>query len=590
MRKNKKLNFIAFLFICFGTLFVGRVFYIQFFYKDKLSQFADRQFVKKIKIQNRRGSIVDRNGESLAVSVKAYSIFVDPKLIENKYIFSKNMAKELNLSSSKLLSEINKNKNSRFLWIKRQISLPELEKLKQSKVADSRGWGVVTEYKRKYLENGVAAPLLGYVSIDGKGLDGLEYSFNKSLSGAKSEWVRLEKDAKGRSIFSDDEKLYLRKKSGENLQLTISRKLQALVEDELNKAVQEHHATGAQALVLNPRNGEILAWGQAPSFNPEQFTAYSQSRRTNHILTAPVEPGSVIKPFLIAQALDKNVLEEWAKIRVPDAKLKIKNKTFQDASLLKRDEFTLEDILVYSSNIGIISVQQKIGAIKLRKLFQDIGFQNRVLSLPGESNGVLSWYPESKTLEYATMSFGQGFSITPLQLLRAFSVFARQDGAMVTPKIFKNDHDVNHQMASEVLTKVFSQETVKTVRGYLKSVVERGTGRSAALEGIAVAGKTGTAQKLLRDEKGKAYYSDKEYRASFIGYFPAEAPRFLIYTMIDGAQRGGHGGATAAAPLFKKIAQHALWISPDQIDINNEMYENSFETLKKIQPAKTLAR
>ena len=520
-----------------------RVVQIQLQYGDRLKRWT-RSLDREIELKGERGKIRDRMGREFASSVETLSFFMDPSEIENPKKFSIRVGRMIKMNPSEIYSKFKANKNKRFVWLRRQVDAQTrvlFEGLKNSKI---EGLGVIRELRRQYPQGDSLAPLLGKVSVDGEGLEGIEREFDKNLQGGVT-LVRTPRDARGRLFYIDKDQLLSKGEAGKDVYLTIDLHLQSLVETALDNFKNKYSADTAMALVVDPVTNEILVWAQNPRIqgNGNLFRNFGA--------TDPIEPGSVMKPLLMSWALEKNLVHEKTVFNIPQGQLKVGDKVFKDLGHKARDHFTPEEILKYSSNVGAVSVGQKIGFQGVWELFEKLGFTEKSgLALSSESRGILRKPLEYQKVEQATMSFGQGFASTPLQIVRAFSVLAG-DGYLRPLKLFK---DLN-PAPEEKRERVLSPGTLGRIRKLMEAALsDGGTAMSARVEGYTVAGKTGTAQKTL----GHKGYAENSYWRSFVGFFPSDEPRYLIYAAFDNPKGDIHTGGKTAAPLFADIAKICL--------------------------------
>ena len=520
-----------------------RVVQIQLQYGDRLKKWTRSQD-REIELKGERGKIRDRMGRELASSVETLSFFMDPSEVDNAKIFSIRVGRMIKMEPSEIYSKYKTNKNKRFVWLKRQVDAKTrvlFEGLKNNKI---EGLGVIRELRRQYPQGDSLAPLLGKVSIDGEGLEGIEREFDKKLQGGVT-LVRTPRDARGRLFYIDKDQLLSKGEAGKDVYLTIDLHLQSLVETALDNFKSKYSADSAMALVVDPVTNEILVWAQNPRLqsNGNLFRNFGA--------TDPIEPGSVMKPLLMSWALEKNLVNEKTVFNISKGQLKVGDKVFKDVGHKVREHFTPEEILKYSSNVGAVTVGQKIGFKGVWELFEKLGFTEKSgLALASESRGILRKPLEYQKVEQATMSFGQGFASTPLQIIRAFSVLAG-DGYLRPLKLFK-DLDVNPEEKNQ---RVLSPKTLARIRKLMEAALsDGGTAMSARVEGYTVAGKTGTSQKTL----GRKGYAEDSYWSSFVGFFPSDEPKYLIYAAFDNPKGDIHTGGKTAAPLFADIAKICL--------------------------------
>ena len=567
--------------ICFTLCFIYLVFIIQgarlqFFPDSRLISVKKQNFEKLIRLKPRRGIIYDRNGRELAISVAAHSLFADPFLIKDPYTVAKKLSKLLNLPFSSLYKKI-KNKKKRFVWIKRHIEETSAKTVRGWKI---RGLALLQEPKRVYPNSSLLSQTLGFVGHDGKGLEGLELFYDKILRGSEKQ-ILVRKDAMGRPLLSEGKVGFSPFNSnGADIYLTIDSDLQFFFEKSLKNVVQKYLATSALGLIMDPKNGEILALAHFPSFNPNYPLTYDPSFFRNRSITDAFEPGSTLKPFIIATALKRGIAPKTL-YSGQEGKLTVEGHVIKEAeSSHQFEDMTLRDIVSYSSNIGSAQVALDIGADFLYESLKDFGFGHQTnIAFPGESAGILH-KPPWKKLQLATIGFGHAISVTPLQMAVAYSAIAG-GGVVRKPRLIKKIHykEEGRKKLSQTkeLRRVLTEEEAQTLTVMLISAVksERGTGRKARVKGFLSAGKTGTAQVV--DSKEGGYIKD-QYISSFAGFLPAHDPRFVIYVVVRQPQKKFYG-STVAAPVFSKVAEYAVrqaGLSPVLITEKN--------LLKKTQP------
>lgn len=542
---------IVYLFfvLAFGAV-VFRAFQLQIMPQQRIEVLMDKQLKKKFEVHGRRGIIVDRNGNELALSANTVSVFVDPTMIKNPRKLSLSLADILKTDSQTVYGKITQ-KNKRFVWIARQLDLETLKRFKESQISKTPGLGVIPEYRRFYPNGNLASQLLGFVSVDGAGLSGVEKSFDKSLKGPKNTLL-ISRDAWGRPIFGQQEQAQLELMSGDKLELTLDTQLQFAAERALAEAVKKHEALGGVVIVMEPYSGEILAMANYPFFNANHLDRSLLESRRNNAIANPIEPGSVVKAFVVAKALEMGKVTPQTKISGGDGQIKIGKKIIGEADdKHKFKSLSMTDLIRYSSNVGVVHLQQKIGFDAVYQIFKDVGFGKvSGVELAGESAGIFRKPKPQQLLEQATISFGQGLAVTPLQIAAAFSVLAN-GGYYMQPTLIKKDSD-----SRAVGKKVISEQTSKQLRTILEKVIEEeGTGALAKVEGFRAAGKTGTSQKVDFQKGG---YKKSAYWSSFAGFVPSDKPKFVIYVMLDEPRAQGYYGGQVAAPVFSKVARAAL--------------------------------
>jgi cell division protein FtsI (penicillin-binding protein 3) len=536
---------------------------------DQWLELAERQRQRRLHIQPKRGTIYDRNGAPLAESVEVPSVSVDAvemlRGIDSKYLpmriqqYSERIAAALDLPVPEVVDKLKRHR--RFAWLKRRISEQELANVKALGDRAQRypiaGLTVEGEGHRFYPNRELGGPLLGFVSPDGDGREGLELSLEHELKGHASEVHGL-RDRAGRLLFSEgleDEQAL----AGHNVYLTIDKGIQFTAERELAAAMKTYEAVGGAVVVIDPQTGEILALASAPGFNPNDYSVADPDARRNRAIVDRFEPGSVMKVFTIAAALANKSVAPTASIYCEEGTMAIDNLVIHDTHVSKW--LTVTQILGISSNIGAAKIALGLGEPRLYEGFRRFGFGDTTgIPFPGESMGVLR--PRGNPwvqVETATAAYGQGVSVTTLQLAMAMSAIAN-NGRLLEPLLVKRVADGTGVTLTDASARVrrdaVPSPVAQLVSEMLVAVTEgEGTGVEAAIPGFKVAGKTGTAQKI---DPLTHKYSDTHYVASFTGFVPVDRPRLVIAVVLDDPMGGTHAGGSVAGPVFRRIGEMAL--------------------------------
>lgn len=542
------------MFLCvLWSALIFRAAYLQFIPHNKLNALQTKQFQTVVSLPARRGNIVDRNGKELAMSSPSYSVYADPKIIEKPRVVARAVAKILKDNPAVIMSKL-KDQSKRFVWIDRLVTVSQVEELKALKV---RGLGFVEEWKRVYPNDHLLSTTLGFTGKEGQGLEGLELSYDKILKG-ESKKVSLRKDARGRPLIQDG-MLFTETPQGKEIKLTIDSDLQYFVETELKQAVINHEAEAAYAVVLDAKTSAIRAIASLPHFDANLPEKSSSSERRNKTVTDTFEPGSTLKTFIIAEALEEKLYQPNSKIFCENGSFKIGKRIIREAdSKHAQGLITVSEILAYSSNVGTSKIALKLGDEKIRETLIKFGFgQKSGVDLPGEARGIMLGLPWREHL-LANISFGQGMTSTPLQMANAYAALAN-GGRLNTPYIVESVTDLENgkieQTKPKQIRRVISEETAQQMRLMLAGVTSgKGTGLSARVDGYIVGGKTGTAQKVKLNGRG---YIPGGYIGSFAGFIPANDPQYVIYVAIDHPKKGYYGSQNAA-PLFASIASYAV--------------------------------
>ncbi|WP_311533189.1 penicillin-binding transpeptidase domain-containing protein, partial [uncultured Veillonella sp.] len=508
------------------------------------------------KLQSPRGTIYDRNGRPLAMSVVTKSLYADPKMIkQSPSEVAELIAPYVTMSKEDIVKSLQE--DTAFVWIDRMME-PEKSKAVAQLIEDKNleGLNFVEESKRYYPNGNLAAQVLGFVGTDDKGLDGLEMVLDDELKGGiQKELVAT--DRKGNAIFGSVLSKFLPDK-GKSVTLTIDATIQFIAERALDKAMVDTGAKHASVIVMDPKNGEILAMANRPSYDPNNYNQSGEEAFKNIAVTNLYEPGSTFKPIIASAALAAG---KWKL----DTVYNDKGAFAANGHIIRNWDgegygpVRLLDILKYSLNTGMAEIGTLTGADILSKYVRDYGFGSETgIELPGEGAGILYNPEDMSKLDVATMSIGQGIAVTPLQMVRAFGALAN-GGAMMKPHIIKSYSNSQGDVTSTTETSVVGQpvpaETVKTIVDILEKEVSEGGGTKAMVEGYHFAGKTGTAQKLDTKHGG---YLDGQYIVSFIGFGPVEDPKFVVLVVIDDPQKGSLYGSQLAAPVFKDIVSQLV--------------------------------
>lgn len=535
------------------SMLILRAGYLQFLPNGRLNSLQNRQFQTKVTLQARRGAIVDKSGRDLALSATAYSLYADPKILNNKKAVAKKIAKALNQPTDLIYSKI-KDGSRRFVWIQRLL---EQNKADEIKAWNIRGLSFVEEWRRVYPNENLLAQTLGFLGSEGQGLDGLELGYNTVLVGNQKK-LQVKRDARGRPLINNG-LMFTETPEGSELHLTVDSELQYRLETELANAVTTFDADHAVGVILDAKTSAILALASAPTFDVNKAMKTAQEYRRNRVLTDAFEPGSTMKTFVVATALRDKVVKPNTKFYCEKGSFKVGNHVIREAeSKEKFEDLTVSQILAVSSNVGTSKISFKMGAQKMRQGLLDFGFGQKFgIELPGEARGMVQALPWRQHL-MSNISFGHGISATPLQIANAFAAIAN-GGVLNTPYIVQSIRDLETGVSTETKVKeirrVLSAEQAAQMRAMLVGVTsEGGTGGNARVDGFMVAGKTGTAQKVNPNGRG---YLNGVYISSFGGFIPANDPKFVIYIAVDSPKKAYYG-ATVAAPIFSRMASYAV--------------------------------
>jgi cell division protein FtsI (penicillin-binding protein 3) len=527
----------------------GKALLLQITQGSWLSRKASDQVEESFKAVGRRGTIFDRRGHAMALSIDVTSIAARPSQVKDPDAAAKDLARVLKRKPQEIKERLAAPRKP-FVWVKRQATPKETEAVGLLRIP---GIEFVSESSRFYPNRALAAHVLGFTGLDGKGLEGVEFFYDKYLRGSGTS-VKVLRDAHGNGFQSEspaDEDA-----SGKNLMLTLDQSIQFTAETSLAEAVEKSRAKSGMAIVMAPRTGEILAMALAPTFNPNAFDDAKKALWRNRAITDPFEPGSTLKVFSAAAALEFANISPKTVFNCENGAYRIGKNTVHDVH--RYGLLSLQDIIKYSSNIGAVKISEKVGPEKLHHTLRLFGFgQKTGIDSAAETAGLLMHHKHWKDIDTAAISFGHGVSTSAVQLITAFSAIAN-DGVLMRPRIVQAITDqqgqILRQFPPEEVRRAVSPQTAATLKEILQTVMlPGGTGVNAALDGYSACGKTGTARKI--DENGT--YTNDRHVASFIGFAPADNPQVAVLVVIDEPKAQIYGGAVAA-PVFKKIAQSAL--------------------------------
>ncbi len=537
-------------YLVFGLLMLGflalvvRLAWLQLgFNTDFLKRQGDLRFQRTIEVPAMRGQILDRNGSLLAFSVPAKALWIIPQDVKANEEQMKKIASLLELQVSELKKKFNSKRS--FVYLKRQVPM---DKADEVLAMDIPGIHSMREYLRSYPEGPSVAQITGLTGLDGNGIEGIELAAEKRLAGEAGS-RRVLKDRLGRII----EDAWLKEpQNGEDISLTIDARIQNIAYSALEKQVKELKAKGGSVVVADPWTGDILALANYPSFNPNVRGGISRASLRNRAIVDTYEPGSTMKPFSVAAALEEKKVNPSTTFSIGRS-LQIGNRSIGDSHYSK--ELTVAGIIQQSSNIGTSKIALLMTPQTMWSYYDKLGFGHAPkIGFPGAVAGRLRPAKKWRPIEQATMSYGHGVTVSLLQQVRAYSALARH-GDVVDLSIYKDRPRTEPQ-------RVFSNRTTNQMKQMLSSVVEKGgTGTRANVEGYSVAGKTGTAYKV----EGGQYV--EKYVAGFTGYAPAHKPVIVVGVMIDEPVKGKHFGSTAAAPVFAEVVSNTLGlmaINPDK--------------------------
>ncbi len=555
-RTNLRIYSVYFFFILLFLLLVLRIGYLQIFHDDFFKKLSSRQSYLLLPFEGDRGNIYDVRGRLLATNMNVYSVFVDPKMVEDKRKVIGALSETLDLDKSMIEKKIDS--PSRFVWIKRKVSLAKIEKLKSLNL---KGVGFIREKKRFYPQGKIAGHLLGGVNIDNRGIEGVEVAYNRFLEGKKGV-MRGFCDATSSGIINSLSFLYPHK--GADLVLTVDAQIQYWAEDYLRQTIEKYKARRGSIVVMEPNTGEILALANFPYLDPNRLSSTSFEERRNYAITDIFEPGSVFKIVTLVAAISQGVDKKIDKIFCEEGKWKIPGSILHDWK--PYGELTFEEVFKKSSNIGVAKIAtQFLNKNILYEYIKKLGFGRKTgIDLLGEAKGLVEEPSQwSKTSEYI-VPIGQGIGVTLIQLVKAMSIIVN-GGFEITPHVVKKVVSQNFLWENKIKRKkVLPAWVAERAQEVLVKVVNEGTGKLARIPNVCVGGKTGTAQKF--DPK-LGRYSPTDYRATFVGFIKEEDISLVIGVSVD-EPRVSHFGGVVAAPVFKNVGVKVL----DYLRLNMAKY------------------
>ncbi len=577
VRKRLTWLFLICVLALLGLIF--RLAWIQFVHGDDLQKMAMEVRMREIPVEAMRGNIYDRNSRELVTSVSVDSVYALPHQVKDPAKTADVLAPVLDMDRDKLYKILSR--RSSYEWVKRKVT-PEVSS--RIKELNLQGIHLVEESKRNYLHETLASHLLGVTGVDNQGLMGIEKTFDEALKG-KPGRILVEHDAAGRKVQNPIER-YIPSQKGNSLVLTIDETIQYFVERELDNVMARYQPKLAVVVVMDPKTGEILAMGNRPTFNSNDWKNVPRNVwDRNPAIWYNYEPGSTFKIITASAAVNENTVRNSDRFYDPGY-VKVADRKIRCWKAGGHGSLSFEEVVMNSCNPGFIEVGLELGKERFYKYVRGFGLgQKTGIDLPGEATGIVIPEKNATNLNVATMSIGQSVAVTPIQLLRATAAVAN-GGFLMKPllarEILDNKGNTVKKFEPESLRQVLSAESSARLRELLENVVARGTGRNAFVEGYRVAGKTGTAQVV--GERGG--YVSGRYVASFTGFAPANDPKFAMLVMIAEPQGGIYYGGQVAAPVFQAIARDILhymkipetpglvkpknpltWYEPDRVEV-----------------------
>jgi stage V sporulation protein D (sporulation-specific penicillin-binding protein) len=545
---RKRVAFLFYVVLLAYIGLAGRLAFIQFVRGEELRGQALEVRMRDIPVEAKRGVIYDRLGHELAVSVNVESVFAFPSQVKEPASTARSVSTILGIDYQDTLDRLTK--PSSFVWIKRKIEEDQARRLKALKMP---GIEFTQESRRFYPKENLAAHILGIAGIDSQGLEGVEFKYDKDLKGVPGRII-VEFDARGRELPQAMHK-YIPPVEGNSVFLTIDEVVQFIAERELEKLMVKTQAKAGAIIIIDPKTGDVLALANRPDFDPNRFGDSPDKNRRNLAISDAFPPGSTFKPVTAAAALDEGA------VRIHDrfycgGSLRVSDRTIHCHKASGHGSQTFVEVVQNSCNVGFMQIGARLGKEKFYKYVSNFGLTRETgVDLPGEAKGIMMALDRIKPVDLAVMSFGQTLTVTPIQLASAVACIAN-DGLMMKPRVVREIRSAEgtlvREMPPEPLRQVISKQSAAEMRGALEKVIEEGTGKGAQVEGYNLAGKTGTAQKVVNGR-----IAEGKYIASFVGFGPSESPRVVTLVFID-EPAGAYYGGVIAAPVFAAVMGDVL--------------------------------
>lgn len=559
---NKRVLVVVLIMFVLLIVLVLRLFSIQVTNHQKYLLLADKQQNKSFIVKAERGSILDRNHNVLAFTRNDMSLYVDTRMTDSKekILIAKKLAAVFGKTEKHYLQLMKQ--ALKFMCLEEKIPM---QKALQFEKFVMNGFKIQYDYTRIYPYGSLTSHVLGYVDLDFKGVAGAEKTYDEFLTGIDGIKY-IENDATGRIVTVKDD-ISNEAVSGNILVLTINKSYQQILESELAKGLNEYNANSAVGIMMNPNSGEILALANLPDYDPANYNLFNDNQRRNRAITDTYEPGSTIKPIILSLLFEENLAREDEIINTENGEYKIMNTRVRDTHPFSK--LNVREIIEHSSNIGMAKLSGRVPSDRFYKHLRNFGFGNSSgIALPGEAGGMLKKPESYSRISKNFISFGYEISVTPLQLVNAFSALIN-GGTLYKPFIVKQIINTAGKVVEEFqpgkIRSVVSERTSDKMKDFMIGVVEDGTGKNARLETVLVGGKTGTSQLLVNGQ-----YSSQEHNSSFVGFFPADNPKIICLIVLHSPKVGKYGGQVAA-PIFrevaKKIVETDLSIVPEESKI-----------------------
>ncbi|WP_408955839.1 stage V sporulation protein D [Natroniella sp. ANB-PHB2] len=555
---RKRITFLFFMVFLVMLSLVARLAWIQIFQNTKYQHQALDQRLRQLQVEPKRGIIYDKNGVELAVSASADTVVAIPSEIKNPRQTAQQLADILDMSEDKIYSRLTR--KAAAVYVARKT---DEKKARAIRELDLAGIRFTEESRRFYPKGGLAAHTLGFVGIDSQGLQGIELSYDDILRGNPGR-ISVERDAAGREI-PEGIKDYIDPDDGHNIYLTIDNVLQHIAERELDKAMLEHEAKSGTIVMMDPQTGGVLALANEPTFDPNNFTSFSPEAWRNRAVSDTYEPGSTFKIITTAAGLEEGVVNPNDKFFDPGY-IEVSGQVINCWKAGGHGSQTFSEVVQNSCNPGFVQVGQRIGTEVFYDYIEAFDFGRKTeIDLVGEARGIKYKLDQIGPVELATMSFGHGITVTPMQLVTAVSAIAN-DGELLRPHLVSEVRDSRGELIKKITPqknkKVISAQTAQKTRELLAGVVEEGSGTKAGVEGYEIAGKTGTAK----------HYGVQLYDSSFIGMVPANNPQMVVLVVLSGVSSYPYYGSQVAAPIFHNVVKDGLRYLeiPPQSSVNDD--------------------
>ncbi|MCG3157866.1 MAG: hypothetical protein DKINENOH_04502 [bacterium] len=562
-----RVVFVEGFFLFFAICVVLRLLYVEVWQSGKYRDLAKAQHYTAIPLEAQRGIIYDRNQNLLALNDACISVGVDLRQVKDRRSLANKLAPLLHEPASALLARMRT--DLPFVWLKRRVDAELAQKIQASKIPGLR---LEKDARRRYPHKEIGAHLIGFTDVDGRGISGIELACDSLLRGQDGRRV-LQRDAIGNAL-PDLAMPEVQPVHGQHVYLTIDYILQTIATEELRASLDFFAASSGTVTITDPRTGEVLALACEPGFDLNNPGAYSPATRRNRAVTDQVEPGSTFKLVTLATILQEKIRQTHDVIFCENGAYKFAGKVITDHGE-RYGNLSVAQVLANSSNIGTTKLARLAGKEKIYRYARDFGFGMPARTgLEGEAGGTLKPPSDWSGYTIAAMAMGYEVSVTAMQMAMAYGAVAN-GGLLLRPRVIAGIADskgkVTRDEQPEVVRRVLSREVAATLTHLLEGVIQHGTGKNAKIDGVRIAGKTGTARRTLENARG---YSSGNFLSSFVGFFPAEQPRYLIVVMIENPRRD-HWGAMVAAPTFRRIAERMLGVEAGAVTSAHRSHEQT---------------